>query len=682
MDTLFGEDDLMPERVPPGKEFVSKLEELMPAEELDFDSTPGFGDYKAIMPADAVAHPAKMNTALLRYLIERYTKPGETLCDPMSGSGSTGMLGALHGRNAVLVELEAKFVKWQEEARQRLEALPSLTEKGKVTIIKGDARNLSRLLGRSPDAEIVSPPYSDSRYHVNKSPEFWEIMAKSTGRPAWADPNSQTRRNAAEQGKGYSSEGVDAVVSSPPFSDTLHPRKGVLQAQANMKEAGYDPKYIKGSFEQPNQQLALAKEGYSSDPENIGNLKHGEVDAVVTSPPYKTRTDGGGINETGIPNARGVHEDRPDTLSYSEDKEGNIGETKELGEVDSVITSPPYAESVIMSYDSPEMHAFFAKMLKEKGFIEWEGRRYTEEEWRKMNHGRLDGRTTKGIDKGSVGYSGAPENIGNLATGDVDAVVTSPPYANSAGRQDDRDEFFDRLASDPTSARFGRKSRPKTAAAYSQSKENIGNLPVPEYGGLTKEEMKEFSAKMVKRLLTGEKIKVGLVDGIVTSPPYERSEAMEDTSFVKGIQEDQSKKLREGKMKGNYRSPEAERRYLDKVERGRVEDPESIGKLEKETYLQAMYRVYGEMWAVLKPGGRAVIVIKPFARDHKVVDLPWQTWLLLEKIGFQLEGLLKLRLKNLSFWRILYYRRFPQAERIVHEYCIVVVKKPLTTNKG
>jgi hypothetical protein len=62
-------------------------------------------------------------------------------------------------------------------------------------------------------------------------------------------------------------------------------------------------------------------------------------------------------------------------------------------------------------------------------------------------------------------------------------------------------------------------------------------------------------------------------------------------------------------------------------------------------------------------------------RNKKVVDLPWHTWLLMAKVGFKLEKLYKLRLKSQSFWRILYARKFPDAERICHEY-VIVARKP------
>jgi len=64
-------------------EFLSELEHIMKAEELLFDPTPGFGPYKQYFPEDAVQHPAKANTLLIQFLIEKFTEEGDTVLDPM-----------------------------------------------------------------------------------------------------------------------------------------------------------------------------------------------------------------------------------------------------------------------------------------------------------------------------------------------------------------------------------------------------------------------------------------------------------------------------------------------------------------------------------------------------------------------------------------------------------------------
>jgi DNA modification methylase len=354
------------------EEWRSQLENLMPAIELRFPPTSGFRPFQRYFDAEeSVKHPAKANLLLTYYLVKKHTCEGDVVLDPMAGTSSTGIVASLLGRHSVCVELEEKFCEWSRRNVERLEKAGK--KHGEIKIVQGDARRLSQLLGRA-DVAITSPPYSSTEfYYGEKSPEFWQKLAEKTRRKAWLNPDSKTRKTIDEKEKPLSQE-------------------------------------------------------------NIGNLPLGNVDAVITSPPYGEAQEGSGIAKRGYQGSKHSPTDLVGKRSYMPDK-----------------------------FQSPE---------------------------------------------------------------------------------------------------------------------NISRLPL-----------------------------------------------------------------------GN------------------------IGNLKKETYLQAMLRVYGEMFRVLKPGGLAVIIVKPFIRNKRVVDLPWHTWLLLEKAGFTLEKLYKLRLKQQSFWRILQYKNNPDLERICHEY-VIVAKKP------
>jgi hypothetical protein len=94
----------------------------------------------------------------------------------------------------------------------------------------------------------------------------------------------------------------------------------------------------------------------------------------------------------------------------------------------------------------------------------------------------------------------------------------------------------------------------------------------------------------------------------------------------------------------------------------------------KPTYLSEMLLVYDGMYRVLREGGYAIVVIKPFQRRFRIIDLPYYTWLLMERTGFRLEKLYKFRLPMQSFWRILMAKKHPELPRIAHEYVIVARK--------
>jgi modification methylase len=63
------------------------------------------------------AHPARMLPALARHAIERYSRLGELVVDPMCGIGTTLVEAAYLGRDAVGVELEPR---WAELAERNL----------------------------------------------------------------------------------------------------------------------------------------------------------------------------------------------------------------------------------------------------------------------------------------------------------------------------------------------------------------------------------------------------------------------------------------------------------------------------------------------------------------------------------------------------------------------------------
>ena len=79
------------------------------------------------------------------------------------------------------------------------------------------------------------------------------------------------------QGDARNLEGLlaDKVIFSPPYADTSI--IGVSKGAYSPKRKSYNPDYDD-----------KAKEGYNRDnPDNIGNLPYGDIDAVITSPPFK-----------------------------------------------------------------------------------------------------------------------------------------------------------------------------------------------------------------------------------------------------------------------------------------------------------------------------------------------------------------------------------------------------------
>jgi tRNA G10 N-methylase Trm11 len=124
------------------------------------------------------AHPGKMLPALAREAIRRYTHPGELVLDPMCGIGTTLVEAAHLDRQAIGVELEAR---WAALAAANIHHAEAQGASGSAIALQGDARRLGRgLLNQYRDRcslILTSPPYGPSTHgHVRKHPDRVEKL--------------------------------------------------------------------------------------------------------------------------------------------------------------------------------------------------------------------------------------------------------------------------------------------------------------------------------------------------------------------------------------------------------------------------------------------------------------------------------------------------------------------------
>jgi DNA modification methylase len=123
----------------------------------------------------AFSHPAKLHLGLLQRLIDLYTEPGQTILDPMAGTGSL-MIAATQMRNVILRDLEPAYVDLM------LCSLPIIRREaglfaGLIDLGQGDAKTLD-----CPpfDHVITSPPYGfgEGGRHPEKLAERAARLAK------------------------------------------------------------------------------------------------------------------------------------------------------------------------------------------------------------------------------------------------------------------------------------------------------------------------------------------------------------------------------------------------------------------------------------------------------------------------------------------------------------------------
>lgn len=232
----------------------------LPVNEIVFQQDTA--DRKYWFKAASFAHPAKMVLGLQLYLIEHYTKKGDTILDPMAGSG-TILVACAIGRNVICVELEKKFVKMQQDNWEKIQRLGPMLgyTMGQAQIIQGDARNLDNVLA---DCAIFSPPYAEAldRDEHKHSGGRVEVMLKDSYLKS-----KQGKTKGQISNLPYGS--ISAVISSPPYEGSIS-GKELPESEKKVERKSGKEKWGK------HLRLGQSQLTKYSD----------KVDVVCTSPPF------------------------------------------------------------------------------------------------------------------------------------------------------------------------------------------------------------------------------------------------------------------------------------------------------------------------------------------------------------------------------------------------------------
>ncbi len=138
------------------------------------------GDYRGNWPPQ-----------IARALIMMYTEPGDTVLDPMIGSGTTCIEAKLLGRNCIGVDISYDAViltlhrlYWLEKKLESIKEIEDididLVKESRVEIYHGDARNLDKISSDSIDLVATHPPYLNIIRYSRKKREEGDISKTSS----------------------------------------------------------------------------------------------------------------------------------------------------------------------------------------------------------------------------------------------------------------------------------------------------------------------------------------------------------------------------------------------------------------------------------------------------------------------------------------------------------------------
>ena len=111
---------------------------------------------------DVMMHPAKFPEELIENFIRFFTKEGQTIFDPMVGTGSTLLAAMNTNRNGIGIELSKKYANVAaQRVNEERETMNNSGNKNNIKLYNGDARMLDKIISSDIDYCITSPPYWD-----------------------------------------------------------------------------------------------------------------------------------------------------------------------------------------------------------------------------------------------------------------------------------------------------------------------------------------------------------------------------------------------------------------------------------------------------------------------------------------------------------------------------------------
>ena len=238
---------------------------------------------------------------------------------------------------------------------------------------------------------------------------------------------------------------------------------------------------------------------------------------------------------------------------------------------------------------------------------------------------------------GGEDYSNGPNNISNLPYGEIDKIITSPPFGEAQSGGGIAQKGYQGSRHSPTDLAGKRSYMP----------ENTGNDP----GNI-------------------QRLPYGSIDAVISSPPYHDNKSDWDRKSHAALEGEETAYSDE--VGAQNRMNIGNIHYYDKGDA--LSHKYSRAKEGDETYLSAMLLVYQNCHSVLKDSGLLIIVTKNFIRNKQQVRLDLDTIKLCEQAGFNFQDRWYRELANQSFWRTIYHQKYPDVEPIKYEDVLIFKK--------
>lgn len=228
---------------------------------------------------EAYSHPAKYSRALIRHIYQHLIdnaliERGARVLDPFGGVALGALDAQLQGLHWTGCELEPKFVTlgnanlalWQSKYA------PHFARWGSARLIQGDSRRITDVIAGSVGGLDTSPPYAETELNNSTDREGDNSKRNEMGRRY-----SHSHDNLGSMPSGDYGAVVDGIVASPPFIQTSG-GTNVTSETGPLSDASLIARHSAGN---------QAQAAYGSETGQLQNMREGDVEAIISSPPYE-----------------------------------------------------------------------------------------------------------------------------------------------------------------------------------------------------------------------------------------------------------------------------------------------------------------------------------------------------------------------------------------------------------
>lgn len=411
--------------------------------------------------------------------------------------------------------------------------------------------------------------------------------------------------------------GADCVVSSPPYAQLTR------DANADYLKERLSGEYDKKRGFKPNKNTYTISDGYGQTPGQLGAMKPGSIEAIISSPPYAETLKGDGTQKETAAESRAKRVTAGGSLGQSQRTQG-YGSKGNLGNL-----KP--GEPVPKGVDAVVKKGLTNKTVSDSITIH-------ENKKRKTTNRKHD---TQKTSKEALGEAERRDCLSLPDSKSISASNGSILQSNTAKHIKDTKDIGNQGKRQRTSGKEPSTIQTRQGKPNVSDNDREGQMPGVRNGGESGNPPQErrplrqstgesgnslqfmSSEHNKKEVVEGQKSGTadtkeqcadGLepIDCIVSSPPFEGCQQVDNRKTFNKCHADQASHLGWGTQSSES----------------------NLGNDKGETFWQAARQIVAECHKILKPGGHAIWVVKSFVRKGAIVDFPGDWRRLCEAQGF------------------------------------------------